>query len=174
MFESVVQATQTRAANIEAAQSFAEGELIRVAGSVDRGRQIVSLIDRIQALSAQTRTPEQDKQLAALELEAVQLIGSGNGSAADALTQAKAQRWTLHMNARVPAERYEAQLAAYRAAPKIYQAQLYFQTLSEVLSKARVYIVADESGRLEMRVNAEDSAVGNMLFDAPKALGENK
>ena len=181
MFESVVQSNQTRAANIQSAKSFAESELIRVAGSVKRANEMVALIDQIQqrteALQALPATSPQAaplaKEIAALELSAVELISRSDGSAADQLTAARAARWDTHMSARARAERFTAQVAAFRAAPTVYQSQLYFQTLADIMAQCRIYIVVDDGNKLEMRLNLEDSALGNNLFDAPKALGED-
>jgi regulator of protease activity HflC (stomatin/prohibitin superfamily) len=187
MFESVVQNNQTRAANIQAARAYADSELIKVAGSVEKARALVTLIDEIQT---KTERLQQMPQAAAgaetserraladevkkLELKAVESISQGKGSAADLLLEVRAARWERHMQQRASAESYGARLAAYHAAPQVYKAQLYFQTLQEVMAQSRVYIVADDGQKVEMRLNLEDSAVSNTVFDAPKALGENK
>lgn len=179
MFESVVQSNQSRAANIQSAKSFAESQLIAVAGSVTRANEIVSIIDRIQAKTESFKAlPAGSPQGAALQAEiaelertAVSQISASSGSAADLLTTARAARWETHMTSRARAERFMAQVGAYRAAPAVYQSQLYFQTLAEIMANTRVYIVVDDDKKLEMRLNLEESLLGNNLFDAPKALG---
>lgn len=78
------------------------------------------------------------------------------------------------MDARIPAERFASRLALFNASPKVYRAQIYFDTLKEVLGKSRVFIIADDENKVEIRLNAEDSNLSNQLFDAPKAIGEPK
>lgn len=173
MFESVVQSVQTRASNIQQAQSQAESTLIEVAGSVSRARQIADLISRIETLT--NEDPEKNREeIADLERQAEEMIVRGSGAAADMLTKARGERWTKHMTARARAERFPARLAAFRAAPEVYKAQEYYRTLGEMMSKSRVYIIDDSKGDLHIDLNLEDSLIGNELFDAPRQRETNQ
>jgi regulator of protease activity HflC (stomatin/prohibitin superfamily) len=182
MFESVVQARQTRMTNLQAARTFADSELIKVAGSVETAQKIVGLLEQFQTAGEQARNQaagpagaqEAAKKAADLEHRAAEILLAGKGTAADLLTEASAARWVRHMDARIPAERFASRLALFNASPKVYRAQIYFDTLKEVLGKSRVFIIADDENKVEIRLNAEDSNLSNQLFDAPKAIGEPK
>ncbi|MBX3385794.1 MAG: hypothetical protein KF768_04420 [Phycisphaeraceae bacterium] len=175
MFESVVQRVRTSATDVEQARADAEAELIKVAGSRERARSIVQLIDRIDS----TRTTGAvdgpgSAEIDSLERQASELIAGASGEAADLLIKAQADRWVTHMGERTRAQRHGSQLAAYRSSPMVYKSRKYFETLREVMAQARVYVVVDDGERLEMRLNLEDSNLGSQLFDAPRQLGQDK
>jgi regulator of protease activity HflC (stomatin/prohibitin superfamily) len=167
LFESVVQGRQQKAASIERGENDANKRLIEVAGSVETARKLVEAID---AAEAAPKNGASEKEVRDLEITAEQLLSQATGKAATLLHQAKAERWTKHMNARARAERYTGQLASFRAAPSVYKSQIYFDTLADALKDARVYIV---SPNVVVSTNAEDSAAtGSLLTDTPKKKEE--
>lgn len=177
MFESVVQRVRTSATDVEKAQTDAEAQLITVAGSQDRARRIAELIDRIDAMRTSmgdSPSPADQRKVADLEAQAADLIASGSGEAADLLVAARADRWETHMSERARAERNASQRVAFDASPEVYKTRRYYETLKQVMAESRVYIVVDDNEKLELRLNLEDSNLGSQLFDAPKALGEDK
>lgn len=175
MFESVVQRERTSATDVEQAMSDAESELIKVAGSRERARRIVEIIDQIdRKRSAADGGDSVSAEIEDLERQAAELIAGSSGEAADLLIKAQADRWVTHMGERTRAQRHASQLFAYRASPRVYMTRRYFDTLREVMAQARVYVVVDDGDRLEVRMNLEDSNLGSQLFDAPRPLGQDK
>jgi len=166
MFESVVQSGQKRQGAIENGIREADATLIKVAGSVEMARKIVAAIDAREAAVA-VKAPA--ARIAELESAAEKLLLAAGGDAASTLQTAKADRWVTHMAARGRAEGSAGQLASYRAAPAVYTAQLYFDTMRELLSQARVYIVADEPGKLFIETNLEEAAPSGSVFDSKKS-----
>lgn len=167
MFEEVVQSLQKRAGGIENAQREANQTLIEVAGSVEAAREIVRAIDAADRARAEGAPA---KRIAELELDAEALVSRALGSASEKLQEAKASRWETHLKARARAESYEAQLASYQACPEYFAAKMYFDTLRDMMSKSRLYIVADDPERLWIETDLKDqSATGNLFKDMPGA-----
>lgn len=136
-FEHVVQSDQIRQMDIENATANANRTLADVAGDIERAREIVLQIERLERLREAQATPEQE-----LEQEAriAALILNAGGEAAQILSEAGAYRWERHMNQRAEAARTEGRLAAYRAAPDAYRMAIYLEALSSVIRDARVFI----------------------------------
>jgi hypothetical protein len=77
------------------------------------------------------------------------------------------------MRARGRAEESAGQSASYRAAPRVYIAQRYFDTLKTLLGGSRVYIVADDGGdRIEIETDLMDAAATGNIFDRPAPKDE--
>lgn len=169
VFEGVVQSHQRRKGAIENGTREANRALIEVAGSVEKARQIVAAIDAIERAQASGASQERVTELV---LEAERLLTEAKGRAAAKLHAAKAERWAKHMRARARAERYAGQLASYRAAPRVYTANMYFDTLRDVLKQARVIIVADEGRTLEVQTDLTDSPLSGNLFEQPRKSDE--
>ncbi len=166
MFEEVVQSLQKRAGGIENGQREANETLIKVAGSVDMARDIVKAINSAERSRA---AGEPAKRSLELELDAEALLSRTQGSAASKLQSAKAARWATHMKARARSEAYAGQLASYQACPEFYTAQVYFESLVEVMRKSRLYIVSDDGERLWTTIDLkESSATGDLFKDEPK------
>ncbi|MBY0310620.1 MAG: hypothetical protein K2W85_00980 [Phycisphaerales bacterium] len=163
-FEQLVQAEQKRRGAIADAQKDANKAMIDVAGSVEMGQRIVAAIREVDALRA-AKAPA-DK-LAAKQREVQDLLIMAGGSAASAIQQARADRWTKHMSKRAQASAHSGRVAGFRAAPEVYLSQMYFDTLLESTAQARIYIVADD-GKTNAVINLEDSSSLGNIFQAPK------
>jgi regulator of protease activity HflC (stomatin/prohibitin superfamily) len=150
-FENIVQATQNRASALISAQEDANKALIDVAGSVDTARRIVAAIDALEreqnaaapAGDAAAKAAR-DARVAEARESVKRLIADAGGSASSVIQEARAQRWVRHMGQKVQSEAYAGKIAAFRAAPEVYVARTYFDTLADTLGKSRLYIVADE------------------------------
>lgn len=163
MFESVAQSIQKRQGSIENSTMEANQTLIKAAGSVETAHKLVEAIDAI------ARAPESQRR--ELQLKAEELLSGAQGEAASKLAAAKAERWAKHMSARGKAERSTGQVASFRAAPSVYLAQVYFDTLTDIFKKARVYVVSDQAN-LEVRTDVKDAAASGNLFEEGKKPDE--
>lgn len=152
-YEQVV-ADQVRAsAKLANAQREATAALTRAAGSVEGAKAIVTELDKIERLRQQQAPAE---QLAAQEARLDALIGQAGGEAASIISRARAERWQRVMQERGRAETYAARQAAFSANPRLYMTSAYFDTLSEVLRDARVYIVHDSVPDLRTNIDLKD------------------
>lgn len=160
-FEQVVIAQQNREAKVEVARTREVDLLAGVAGSVDAAREIVSLLDQYAAMRDGGAS---DADLVQQELEIVDLMSRARGEAAQTLAIAKADRWGRHMNAWSDALRYEGKVRSFVAAPLVYRASLYFETLRESLVDSRIYLVSGDIPDFRVTTELQDDPVGIGLF----------
>jgi modulator of FtsH protease HflK len=162
-FEDIVRAHQRKAGNKESAQKDANASLIKVAGSVSLADQIVVAIDELQKITSDKGGSASSPEAVAKQRAIEDLLVKAGGSAAEAITTARAERWGKHMSARAQAEAYVGQIAGFKAAPEVYIARTYFDTLAEALKDARIYIIADD-GHTHITTNLEDVNTSGTLL----------
>lgn len=166
-YEQVVGQEQKRQAAILDAERAAIGTLTSAAGSVELARRIAAEIDALEAMPA---TPEADRVEQRLKIAG--LIRTAGGEAAALINQASADRWTRHMGERGRLAAYRGLLESYTAAPEIFRASLYFDTLRDAIRGARLYI-SDPIANLHMRVNLEDTGTGADVFKPSEGVENN-
>lgn len=162
-FERPVVNEQKRAGAIEQGRADAIATLGGAVGSLDLANRILEELRRLDALRASDAPPD---AIAAQERVAQDLVEQAGGRAAVRIAQARADRWTRHMRERGRAERYAGQVAAYRSAPLVYAAGLYFETLRDIMRGARVYITSDSVPDLRIIADLKDQSTGaNSVFN---------
>jgi regulator of protease activity HflC (stomatin/prohibitin superfamily) len=159
-FESVVQSQQLRAAAIEDAERVKIETLTRAAGSVPAAERVAGMLDELDGLK---EAGGAEKEVAALRLAIQRELVRSGGEMGKLLIEASAQRWTRHLDERGRAALYVGQVESYRAAPAVYRAKKYLEALSSAMADARVYIVPDGNGLVQMML--EDEATSQEMFD---------
>ncbi len=129
-FLTQIGAMQERGSMIEQARQEAVELLASVAGSHDKALAING------AIEAQQEVPSANHQA---EIE--KLLTTAGGEAAQIIYEARADRWERVTTERAAAERFDAEVLAYRSAPGYYRAKRYLDTLAKSLAGARKYIV---------------------------------
>ncbi len=147
-FHNVVDAQQRRLATISKAQAEEVRTLAKAAGTAELARRIVAALDRLEQRAAQ-RGDADPQAVKAQEKQIDALLSQAGGDAASLIAQARADRWRAHMDARARAARQEGRSLAYRAAPYVYTAMLYLQTLRDVLADARVFITTFDTSNVQ-------------------------
>lgn len=135
-YEDVVSAIETRDATIKGAQGDAARTRVESAG--DLWKQLydaIALEDRLQA-EGSPRLAEQTREVERLLREAV------GGKARQRSANAVRRAYERLFEQKSAAERYDIQLAAYRAAPEIYTLRVYLRALEEGLVNVRKYVIA--------------------------------
>lgn len=162
-FEKVVESEQKRKGAIEAALTEQTRTLTKAVGSVDLAKRIVTELDALENIRSGDQGYIEQQQ------KVEDLLTEAGGEAAVKIQQAKTDRWVRHMGARGRAERYSGQLAAYKAAPAVYTAQLYFDMVSRLMRHARVYLVPDGT-RIPIEVwgDLKDIDTGSNVFQKIK------
>ena len=159
-YEQVLEASQKAATVvIQAEQSRAE-TLAKVVGSVDGAEEIVAAIAELDAMPSST----DPKELLEKELAIREMIEDAGGEAGDIILAARAARWDEHMSARALSEEYNGKLAAFRAAPQIYENRMRFEAMAEAIKDLRLYIV-DEAVEKRIRLDLLDKYIGSGSFD---------
>lgn len=169
-FERVVDADQRFVARVDDARAQEIKLLTEAAGDVQTARTLIAEMNALQALetSATKETPEAKAKIAEQEQKVLRLLDAAGGATAGTIASAKAFRWERHMGDRARATRYAGQLAAYQAAPDLFRASAYFDTLRDSLANSRLYI---SNSNVDVRVELQDRESGIDVFK-PKAEGE--
>jgi len=152
-FETLVQADQRREANLDSARADAIKALTQAAGDAQLAAELVGAIE--------ARDSAADNAAATRAVE--DLLERAGGETGSLLASARAERWEKHMRERGRAARLEGQNALFEAAPDVYRARLYFETLASVIAGSRLYIVSDDVGR-RVDVDLKDKDMGVDLF----------
>lgn len=155
-FEEVVNADQRRESAIERAEAERISRLASVAGSVENAGRIIAVLDELDALRAGGGS---DEEIASKELEATDLILDSKGEASIVMSSARTKRWSRHMSARSQLVQSVGQIAAYKAAPLPFKVEQYLSALSDSARAARVWIVPDQSIRIDIDFFEEQAAV---------------
>jgi len=99
------------------------------------------------------------------EFKVQKLLEQAGGSAAQAVAEARADRWTRHMGERGRSSRYQGQIASYKAAPELYKASIYFDAMKNAVRDSRLFLTDDRVP--DLRVNFDLKNVDNAanVFD---------
>lgn len=138
-FEQVVAAEQRRESYVELAEAVALRTLAKAAGDVELARSIVVELDQYESLKDAGASEEQIIQQ---EIAIEALLAQAGGEAGAIIMEARAERWERHMGARARSLRHRGQAAMFRAAPRVYMAQRYIDTLIAAAERSRLIITA--------------------------------
>jgi len=167
-FEEVVSAEQRRQATIERATAEAIGTLAAVAGDSELAQRIVAELDELERMTASN---SQSEEIAAQRQRIEDLIDEAGGEAASLLLQARADRWTKHMDVRGRAVRHAGRVAMYRAAPRVYLASLYLDALRDAVDDSRLFITTFDTPAVRMNFEEVQSGFGD-IFEEQSAQEE--
>lgn len=163
-FEKVVEADQRFHARLNGAEADAIAELTKAAGGVELARAILAEIDALERLKTESA---QSQAVVAQEQKVQEILNRSGGYTAAAISRAKADRWERHMGAKGRAIQYGGLLSAYNAAPSLFRASMYFDSLREAMRESRIYITSGNVANQWFTVELQDRTSGIDLF-APK------
>jgi modulator of FtsH protease HflK len=156
-YEKVIEAEQRYRARLDAAEMERIAELTRAAGSVENARVLVAKINE-HSRSTDAGKPQLQKELD-------DLVDQAGGYAAQALSIARAKRWERHMGARGLAARHKGLIAVWEAAPQLFYATEYFESLREAMADARVYLMSDDVRDPRIELDLTDTMIGAEIFN---------
>ena len=159
-YEQVLEASQKSATVVIQAQQSRAETLAKVVGSVEDAQEIVAAIAELDAMPSST----DPQALLEKELEIRKMIEDAGGEAGDIILAARADRWDEHMSARALSEEYQGKLAAFQAAPQIYENRMRFEAMAQAIKDLRLYIV-DEAVEKRIRLDLLDKYIGSSGFD---------
>jgi regulator of protease activity HflC (stomatin/prohibitin superfamily) len=162
-FHDVVSAERERGNLIEMARGQAERVLTEVAGSWDRAMMLDEAIVGMDRLAQDPTVSPQDLRAAEDRVEALlvgdpeQGITPTGGRAAKLIAEAQAESRTDITEQETKLRLFEAELAAFQAAPRLYKIRKYLEMLTRSLTDARKYIlVARPETRIIIEYEKED------------------
>lgn len=168
-FESVIEARAKSSTQLAKAQQAAAEDLTRVIGGVEEADKVAGLISWREELSQTLGPDAAEVRLADVEIR--EAIEASGGEAAQLLLQAKADRWTRHMNERSRASIYQGQLTAFTQAETIFKTKRYFEALAVAFEDTRLYITGAAPEQLRVRFDLMDEFFASEVFD-PQLAGE--
>ncbi|MEO0511306.1 MAG: hypothetical protein AAF108_00190 [Planctomycetota bacterium] len=153
-FESVIESRQKSAARLAIANQVAVRELAGVIGGPEQAREVAEMIRVREELSRSEG--ERSDAVVRADVEIRELIERSGGEAADLILQAKADRWERHLSERSRAALYGGQLDAFTAAPAIFRAKRYFESLADAFEGTRLYVIGVDPERTKIRMDLMD------------------
>lgn len=170
-FHDQIGALQQKQSEIQKAIKKATTTLAEVAGSrdqaiaIDRAKQdLDTMVGQLGKLktssSAETaKTAALEKQIKQQSVKIQKLIEDAGGQAAEILAEARGDRWSHALSEAGKAERFSAQLEAYRKAPYYYAMRLYLDTLAQgIKNQRKIVITADQTAPPVIRFNLESQS----------------
>jgi len=159
-YQAVIGAVQKKYAlvlNAEADRNAILGTLI---GSVDRAYELADLAARYQTAQAEGRAEAVER----LGKQFDEALAQAKGDIFRTLREAQSYAFEKATLARATGERFAGQVAAYKAAPKIYLQEQRLAALEEVLPDVRKYIIAvDPNDRQVIIMDLQDKPPTNLL-----------
>ena len=173
-FQEVVKAEQEKGRLIAKAKGEAEERLTEIAGSKYRAENLYAAIDARDRL-AQDPNATEEKKLAANQLVNDLLLGSADGKllpiggeAASRLSEVRATVRASLSEAERSLTLFNAELAAYQAAPRLYKIRKYLNMLERSLVNVRKYVVvADPDKHVIIEYEKEEKSTID-IGEAPK------
>jgi len=164
-YQDVVKAEMAKQATVENARKAAETVLTNVAGSRSRalllGRAIIERDELAQAsdTSADQLAAAQQRVLDLLLGDKAQGITPTGGEAAQAIAQANTRRIERVAQARADLARFQAEVVADQAAPRVYRMRKYLDVLERATRNIRKYIlITDPSKRVIIEYEKEEKS----------------
>ncbi len=169
-FLEQIDALQESHSMIEQAKQEAIETLSSVAGSPQSARQIDRAISQLQedrAQGEQATHPRVSQDVQRREAQIESLIVASGGQAGQVIDTARTRRWQRVVSEHAKAQRFAAEVVAYRNAPGYYRQKQYLDALAEGLAQARKYIMAVDQGvppvfRLDLK---DAGSAVDRLFD---------
>jgi hypothetical protein len=94
------------------------------------------------------------------------MVRESQGFIASFIASARSLRWKIHMDARKNAAEVLGQVAAYEAAPELYQERRVMEILREVLQTVRSkYVLAVDPSRTDLDIEMQEPDAGLNLRD---------
>ncbi|MHC4416405.1 MAG: SPFH domain-containing protein [Planctomycetota bacterium] len=168
-FEDLAMAKQQR----REAVARAEGDVVRslavFVGDPEGAHEILAAIDEWRDLRG--RLGPEDKSVIDLRLEVERMLAEAGGQLGQEIAAAEARRWISLMEARAKAKHFQGQLAAYRAAPTLFQQREIMRELSRVLAGRRKFLmIGIDPERLNLDFDLQEAP---SLFGIP-SQGESE
>ncbi|MHC4089932.1 MAG: SPFH domain-containing protein [Planctomycetota bacterium] len=176
-FQDVVAAERRKEAAVEEARGKAQMIKTRVAGSVERADLLDGAVREMDRLAASVEEAEGEQAAARqrvddlLQGNVAKGIRPMSGQAAADVSQAEAARTVLLSEAESKRRVFASELAAYEAAPRLYQVRKYLGVLTESVKDIRKFVLVGdrESTNLIIEIETEKQSILDLTEPGPGA-----
>ena len=144
-FHKRISALQEKQSIIEKARRQSIEQLATVAGTEQDARRIHdAILAHNQAKAEHGADSDQVKEL---ESQINRMLFAARGDVSKKIYEARAERWRRALASRTRAERFRADLVAYRAAPEYYRVKRYLSIVAEGMKDARKVLVSTSASQ---------------------------
>ena len=164
-FEEMAISVEARRQRIAETRRSSDTLLGALVGDIEQAEAVLAAIDQANALRTDPEADPTEREVARLEAE--RLLREAGGAAAQEITDAERDRWVTIMEKRAQASRHRNQLAAYRAAPRLYRQREIMQLYQDYLPTVRKYLIGVDAEQVRFRARAEGtrSALRLLVLD---------
>ncbi len=156
---------QTRQTRILRANQSVRLRQTTLVGDMDLIEPVLQGIDEYERLRhLEDETSQADAARKRVEVE--RLLSRGGGEAAQIIARAETDRWVSIMKARGDANRVRGEIAAYRAAPRLYRQQLLMSVYMRAIPPVRKFIIGFDPEKLSIDTDIRDVRSTLSLLDA--------
>ena len=160
-YEKVIGAIQQRQRTILDALSEQNKVLTELGGSIPQVDELYKLAQEYQQKKV-SLTPEQEKEMAA-KLDSA--FEQASGEIFKKLSESQRYAYSRVQTAKATGERFANQVMAYNSAPQIYMQHQRLNTLEEILSGVRKYVVISDKDDEEVMIIDLQEKLAPSLYD---------
>lgn len=174
VFQDVIAAEIRKNAEIEVARGKARRILTEVAGGVERAEALDAAIQTRNAVLADPDAPPDATAAAMGDVDDLLLgnpvkgIPPMSGTAAKRIADAQAEQTRQISEAGAKARVFEAEVAAYRAAPKVYRMRKYLDMLQDSLETIRKWVVTNDKTKVIIVLEPEAKSAIDIGEEPPR------
>lgn len=161
-YQNVIAAEGQKAQRVSSARNEAEVKLIRMAGSVDRARQLDTAIQEMEALAGRPDGEKSDRYAELKELIDDLMLGHPDkgispirGRVSKMIDDARRKAEDRISFAETRAKTFAGEVAAYLASPALYRARKQLE-IYERLDDVRKCLIVGDSSSLILEYNGEE------------------
>jgi len=164
LYEELSIDTQNARKVMEEAQRVVGASMAKLLGDARSADAVVGGIEEWrQALRSKGEAAAETRE-ARQRVE--QLLAASRGMIATQIKQARARRWSLHLDARRTASEVLGQAAAFHAAPELFMQRRIMETLSRSLSGVRQkYVLGGDASQVRVDIQMQQPDSGLNLGD---------
>jgi hypothetical protein len=149
---------------IEEAQRTVSSNMARMLGDARLAEPLFAAIDAWRGALREKGPDDAATRQARAEVE--RQITESRGQIATMIRQARARRWSLHMEARRTASAVLGQAGAFRAAPELFMQRRTMETLADALAGVRQkYVLGVDPSKVRVDIQMQQPDSGLNLAD---------
>jgi regulator of protease activity HflC (stomatin/prohibitin superfamily) len=154
-FEDLNMARQQRRQTVAEAESDVLTRLVVYVGDAEMAERIAAEIDRHRKM--QRELDDDDPALIEQRLLIERLLADAGGQYGHYLAAVEAERWVELMKARAQVNRFEGNIDAYRAAPRLFREREITNALRRSLAgRPKFFVIGVDPGRVELDVELRE------------------
>ena len=156
-YEDFAMAIQQRRQMVAEAEGDVLGGLVLFIGDSESAEEILAALDRWRELRSELGHEAREAVNQRLLVE--RMLADAGGQLAQRIAAAESQRWVTLMESRAQAKQFQGQVAASRAAPRLFRQREIMKVLGRTLGNRRKFIlVGIDPERLNLDIEVQEAS----------------